>query len=70
MELTFKNQEKLPPEFVKMLESCFRQKRKLVLSNLKNDGYLLRKELKEKYSGKRAEQLTVEDFLEIYEGLL
>ena len=70
VELVFKGKEKLPSEFIKMLESCFRQKRKLVLSNLKNDGYTIKEDQKEKLAGKRAEQLSAEDYLELYGVIL
>ena len=69
VELVFKNKEELSPEFVKMVETCFRQKRKLVLSNLKNEGYTVNEEIKAQFAGKRAEELSVEDFLTIYEAV-
>ena len=53
-----------------MVEACFKQRRKLALSNLKNEGYTVSQKAQQQYSGKRAEDLCVEDFLTIYGELI
>ena len=70
VELEFKNRKELSSDFVKMVEACFKQRRKLALSNLKNEGYTLSQKAQQQYSGKRAEDLCVEDFLTIYGELV
>ncbi len=59
-------------EFFKLVDAAFSQRRKMVVSNLKNCGYEVNSELFESLGilpTSRIEQLQLEDFYKIYEAI-
>ena len=64
MEFVF-NDRKADEEFIKFLDVCFAQRRKLLSGNLKKAGYQLTRDL----GNIRAEQLSAEELHRLYEEL-
>lgn len=64
MEFVF-NDRKADEDFIRFLDVCFSQRRKLLSGNLKKAGYQLTRDL----GNIRAEQLTAEELHQLYEEL-
>lgn len=68
-EMNDKRNELNPEKFYEFLCGCFSYRRKYVLSNLKKNGYSFDENKLEIYKEKRVEQLSTEDYINIYKDV-
>ena len=57
-------------QFYQLLKDCFSHRRKSVFNNLNSVGYALEKQKVDDLKDKRVEQLSLEDYLRIYEVIV